>query len=724
MNVHRAALAAACILPTLITGCAGINEIGTGGGPIAVSAGTLSGTAHGGFQPISGAVVTLYQAGTAGYGVAYNSGSAPTGAKAIAHVTTGPDGSFSFSKQSTSQANDNTSATYSCPVASDPQMYLVARGGNTSGALATDPTLTGNSASALTVALGSCSEGSHSVKINEATTVATVFAMQQFMSVTPSDIFIGAPNTTSASQGLANAYTSFAKLVDPATGAALTTLAPTSTAAGVAMTGIPEYQKLNTLANILATCVNQGSYDSSASTASCNKLFANAVPPIYQTTNQVVSSYVAATDTAMAAYYLAVNPTQAQDGTTTRMHALYTLPSGTKPFMSDLSDEPLDWTLGVAYTAGTSTCTGANSAKPFVWPTQLAIDSASNIWITNGGNSGVNAVVEVAQTGGVSKCLDGTFVYGNALVIDKNDNVWYTVEGSSASAGVLMEYTAAGNSVPWPVATNYQPYALTTTPAGDIIMTGYGTGTYVPQIYSGAASATAAAPAIPASSTPAGGRPTSLAATFYPSGSPTPYLFAPGSSSVYVFAPADSGTYPYTYSGNIPSIESYTSLIASDREGKIVGASEAGTASPLSTWYKVTPGTAAGTLSPQFLGGLNYPSAVAVDGVNNYWASLRLPTSSAGAYGIAEIRSDMTTALSPTGTTPTSCVYNSGCVTEGSFQRANVAGSLYDLAIDSSGNVWAVINSAVTGGSPSNGLVEVVGAAAPVVTPLVNFLQQ
>jgi len=194
-------------------------------GPIALSgaapntdssSGTIQGKAFGGNQPIQGATIQLYAAGAPampGSGSAtgaYGSGATaliaagsmtdtstnnyfPGGAPGCTYLAAGsnPNGCTAL-PQTDGSGNFTITGDYSCTAGQS--VYIVATGGNpglTTG--------TNNTAIALMAGLGTCpSGGSLSptmfVTINEVTTVATVWALQQFM---------GAPTGNAAS-----AYTS------------------------------------------------------------------------------------------------------------------------------------------------------------------------------------------------------------------------------------------------------------------------------------------------------------------------------------------------------------------------------------------------------------------------------------------------------------------------------------------------------------------------------------
>ena len=129
----------------LTAGCANMSSVApTGTNPFSSPA-SLSGTIHGGNQPVIGATVTLWFAGQ--------------GAPAIKAATTTTDslGSFSFTKDSATPpgSHDGTTSTYSCPTTvGDPLVYVVSKGGNTQN---NGVPTQNNSAAAFIALYGSCS---------------------------------------------------------------------------------------------------------------------------------------------------------------------------------------------------------------------------------------------------------------------------------------------------------------------------------------------------------------------------------------------------------------------------------------------------------------------------------------------------------------------------------------------------------------------------------------
>ena len=98
------------------------------------------------------------------------------------------------------------------------------------------------------------------VVVNEVSTVAAAYAMAGFAT---DALHVGSSGTALAQMGIANAFANAANLETIGTGVALAT-----TPAG---NGTVPQAEINTLANILAACVN-----SNGTGSACSTLFANA----------------------------------------------------------------------------------------------------------------------------------------------------------------------------------------------------------------------------------------------------------------------------------------------------------------------------------------------------------------------------------------------------------------------------------------------------------------
>jgi len=256
--------------------------------------GHIMGLAHGGQMPVTGATVTLWAAGTStGYGA---------GATVVASTTTDSGGNFNL---------DTTGTTSPC---TNGQLnYITITGGNPGGGT--------NVSSALLAALPqpcSASTGSQYLYVNEATTVAAVWALQQFISITPGNVtafattptapnapwMIGAPSTNVT--GLTNAFATVAQLVNNYQNSSQLVLGNSvvaSTVTGGLVPGTfytmiaPNTGLAYTVANILSACVNTNSTGSTPSTI-CSSLFADVSP----------ASALQPADTIQVAYDIATAP--------------------------------------------------------------------------------------------------------------------------------------------------------------------------------------------------------------------------------------------------------------------------------------------------------------------------------------------------------------------------------------------------------------------------------
>ena len=282
----RVGLATLAIL-TLTTGC-GTNSTQT---TTPRPAPSLHGNLHGGQQPIAGAQVYLYAAGTAGYGSPSRSMLATPG-----YVSTDAGGNFTIT------------GSYTCQPGG--LVYLLALGGN-AGAGA-------NSNIALMTAPGSCATlqanaATTFLNIDEVTTVVSVYALAPFISSPQS---IGAPTTDAT--GLNNAFTLIANTINFATGTANTTT-PTGNGA------IPQ-SAINSLANSIASCIN-----SNGSFTTCNTLY----------TASTFGTSIPA-NTLTATLNIALHPLN-------NVATIYNLGTGQPPFQPTLAAAPPNWSLPTVY---------------------------------------------------------------------------------------------------------------------------------------------------------------------------------------------------------------------------------------------------------------------------------------------------------------------------------------------------------------------------------------
>jgi hypothetical protein len=691
-------------------GCANMATTAAVSDSLPSNAAAITGHVHGGNQPIAFATVTINTAGATAIGSA---------GSVLATTMTADDnaGSFSFIKDPTNGASHpSTGNTYSCPSTGDPLVYIKAVGGNT---LNTHDNSVNNTASIFLAPLGRCSQINTStfLTITEVTTAATVAALQQY--IDPVAEVIGADGTGVAYQAITNSFNLVSSLANLSTGAAVTS---TTFAGGsinfsngvstASVTATPEAAKINTIANIIAACVNT----ISASSTPCQTLFTNATPPAYSVTARPGSgTFNPATDVLQAAYFMFTNPT---NGSTTNLANLYNLPSGPVPFSPPLSAIPTDWTVGISYSSA-STC-GTNAGSLIGSPVSLNVDTNGNLWIGNS-QSGSGNLTEISSTGTPVVCLatnattatneavattidqpvqpvqpappappipaipsnvwqgaaSGLFLsrYANttlttvnfplteapiALAADGIGNIYY-----STAAGNLYQIPGAANAVPptlpSPVLISSNPGFLATGLFVDDTITTPQTGAIWMTSNSGQISRTV---------------PTTLtSAPAFLNGFTTSTFTTP------------SPTYGITTTFTVPGGTNNILTSISGTSNMVANLTGSGTSyASVATW----PTTAG-------LGGLKNPTGIAIDGRFNIWTANN--TTSGGLGSLSEI-SAANNALSP----------STGFQKSSSYLIDSRA-----IVIDQSGNVWV-------GGDGDNFVTEIVGAAVPVFQPYSNGL--
>ncbi len=393
----------------------------------------------GGQQPIVGAEVQIYVAGSSGYGA---------GA-----TTLGP---AAFTDQSGAFIIQGTVA---CPSTSA-LTYITALGGHIGSA-------SSNAAIGMMATLGQCgSLNTSSAVVNEITTVAAAWALTPFLKAG------GVIGTSSGNvKGLANAFANVSSLVDPATGAAPGKAAPSNATIPTA--------KINTLADILSACVDQ------TSTSACSTLFTAATP----------TGGSAPSNTLDAALDLARNPNADPAG-------LFALASASAPFQPIVAAAPPDWTLAITFTqsgglntpgpigldaAGNlwvanyfSAVTELSSNGTPVSPDAgftgggltesygLAVNQDGNVWVTDEQSSGVNgnngAVTVLNSSGqvvsGASGYYGGGIFFPIAAAADADGSVWIADYGDSTATKYAMAGTPISGSTGFGSAQLQGPVAV------------------------------------------------------------------------------------------------------------------------------------------------------------------------------------------------------------------------------------------------------------------------
>ena len=370
-------------LALVLTGCGMSSSSATSSPsvPVGVQGKPFNGTVFGGQQPLYGARVYLYAAGSTGYGSAYpyaNGASSLLGGNV---VTTDIRGNFGIT------------GDYTCPSAAT-EVYLEAVGGSPDGILADN-----NPNVIMLAALGPCGNlaSTSFITMNELTTIASAFSLAPFMTG-PSNIGTSAGNNA----GLVNAFATVNKLVNIQYGQINVSTVPTGAT-------LPT-KELNTLADILAACVNtpNGGVAGDGITA-CGTLFTDTTPP---------SGGLAPTDTLTAALNIAHYPGR-------NVASLASLATRTSPFQNIETSVPTDWTISIRYTASVN------------GPGAIATDLSGDVWVVNNAE---NSLMEMDPSGAPLGPWDIGSVAAGPLAIDLLGNAWV----NSTSSGALREIATGG----------------------------------------------------------------------------------------------------------------------------------------------------------------------------------------------------------------------------------------------------------------------------------------
>jgi len=425
----------------LLTGCSVQPAASTITAPAASV--VLSGHVHGGQQPVSGASIQLWAAGSGGYGSASTALLTPA-------VLSDANGNF------------NITDGYTCPSAST-QVYITATGGNPGLTAGTD-----NTALAMMTALGSCGnlQSTTFISVNELTTVASVWSLSHYMS---SSSAIGASATNAT--GLASAFASVNKVVNTTTGSLPGTALPANATLPTA--------EIDTLADILAGCINSVG-GVAGDSSPCGNLLSAATP----------AGSSAPADTIEAAIDIARNPG-------TNVAAIFALASANAPFQPALTSSPTDWMIGINYVGGglsapvamavdstgniwfanggansiselSSTGAAVSSAAGYTGgglnvPSAIAIDLTGNVWVANSAGNSVSKFTSAGVPVVTTAFTGGGLNTPKSLSIDGYDDVWLANSGNNSvtelnSSGQALSggYGGGGISSPTGIAINPQ----------------------------------------------------------------------------------------------------------------------------------------------------------------------------------------------------------------------------------------------------------------------------
>ena len=335
------------------------------------------------------------------------------------------------------------------------------------------------------------------------------------------------------------------------------------------------------------------------------------------------------------------------------------------PYQPTLTSSPGDWTLAINYTS-----------PAFSTPADMAIDSQGNAWVLSN-HSNSSSVSVLNSTSGIISTFPQTGGAFARLALDPYDDPWLTNSITSS----VTELNSAGVRAtlnPFSGGGIQGPGLLAFDGLGNVWIANSG-----PTVSKLSANGAATSPT--AFSTGGTGSPSALALDT----SGNAWIADSGGNGIAVLS--NSGApipgSPYTGGGiNGPF------AIAIDSSGGAWIANRLGSSlSRLTSFGDPVAG------SPYYGAGLNAPIDMAVDGLGNVWLV------NSGSNTVSEFLSNGRPQSGGTG-------YGSSALT-----------NPFRLALDRSGNVWVANLGSQTAGQGT--ITEIVGAAAPVVTPVSIAIQ-
>ena len=753
----------------LLLGSASVALIGCGGMDVGfpdsvistqVEGPPMSGTIYGGHAPVTGSHIYLLQPGTLGIGSLATSllgtgpSSSPGGYALHINPATGGDPHIPAGWQyviSDSSGGFSLTGGYTC-TAGHP-VYIYSSGGN--------PGTVINAAISQMAVLGNCPSngvpnfgGSSNspinfVYMNEVSTVAAAYVFQPFTSSANNDaVHIGSTGTAQGLTGIENAANTAAQLyaiqgngqisaVNVGEGhlANYQTQQLSFGSSGVTFTpnagnGVVPQATIDTLGNILASCVDGAT---GATSTSCITLFANA-------TDDGLTTGTNPTDTATAAINIARYPAGNYASTTgvntNFVTNIYGLQSGTVPFVPKLAHAPNDFTIVINYplTAvsgypsatnsllgkaesiavddlGQIWITAQTSHVAFRWSPlgapnstvntatynygYVSIDGSNNAWTGNGNST---TGIQFAGSNGVFTTTYGSgYNTAYTVITDKSGDAFFFASNNGTPDATYNTCYTTGSGGNQTTTCDYQMWKY--SPGGTLLSSSPSCATVTgPYVYY----CTGAGYIISSGDNVAHGAIESAAkgGDLWVTSERSPYQIAritPTGGKAFSFSTT-------TRQPEFPSI---------DRNGNAWIANQAAAA----TVYKMTttgtsPYYTYTTLTSASTGAnLVWTFGSAVDGNNNVWLANRCGgygacTNITGTNSIIQINGSNNLAISP----PTNYIPEAQYPATATSFTTMLNDSL-NVAIDPSGNVW-VTNYI------GNSVVEMVGAAAPVVTPL------
>ena len=454
--------------------------------PTIVTGAALNGTVHGGSQPIANAKVYLLTPNNFGL-PSSSSGSlslltqAQTGNAPDAigsYVLTGSDGSFSVSGDYSCTVGVPVTGGATVTLPGNEQLYLYIAGGNPGG-----PNSPANTSIALMATLGPCNSPLAHVSVNEVTTVATAYALAGWaydpLHVSAPSVGLGNISTVALS-GLDNAFANASLLANMTTGTANSTLYNGE--------GLAPAATVNTIANILASCVN-----GATGNTNCTTLFQytelsphyfptnTAQVPIllaqYPTSNSQIVNAILNLQPAIGAPYPGLS-TAPQNFMLPLEFAIGNIISGANTIAIDASGNA--WIANQTAVLGLSAAgqnlaapfsTGFNPGSIFSQAQNLAVDQQGHIWVSD---SGAKELFELSSSGSLLSTVNSVPAPG-PIAIDSSGNLWVgdtqnaAIDELNNTGSLTNTYSLGTFGAPQTIALSRNPlagnYSVWATPA-------------------------------------------------------------------------------------------------------------------------------------------------------------------------------------------------------------------------------------------------------------------
>jgi hypothetical protein len=619
----------------------------------------------------------------------------------------------------------------------------------TTGTITAEPTF--NPAVVNLAVLGNCPNGGtnagfgntiHYVYVNEVSTAAAAYAFAPFTLATNNDAtHIGTSSTNLA--GLTNAALLAGQLYDIQGSSVSTSYAGEGHIARTINTngnGIVPQATLDTLGNILAACVDSNNTATTLGTTGtpsispqCTTLFTNATNTAIPTTATGTGVNAPGTqpfDTATAALNIARHPggppPASAFSSTAFVNALFTLPQGNVPFTPYLTVQPNDFTVGILYNQANNPGTGNGSYT--VGAESLAVDKVGNVWFTTQpgkGNTNSGYLFEMSPLGVISNVNFSSYLYGYVF-IDSGQSAW---AGSALTANLITYVHATATSNTYPFTTTYAAAVTTHPGSANVYSTYAGFGDASGNVYFTYGSDTGSKTGgganyltelAGAATTPTGtfGAGVSLggltdgtdgvshAAVDHYGGV---YLDENAAGVLTRAAIANGGiqpNWPVTASTAGCTAINFIEQMAVDNGSNVFVPNYASGSGAAVFYMPVASGnTACSALTNSSTGAtFSGPFGAAVDGNNNLWITNRGSNNGTSVVELSNAGAS-STAISP------ATNYIPQYEASGATSLTPMLSGPLNIAVDPSGNVW-------TTNYGGNAIVEIVGIAAPTVTPL------